>query len=1309
MNTSSVALWLAEIPWGFSLAGRWTALLVLAWVVHGALGGRNPRWRVLLWRSAAVGLATIVLLTAAPPFVTWRLPRAESVIVQQASWKSDVPLSHSLPVLLERPAPFADRQTTAEPHRRLESAERSSGGTAVALSKAAMTAPSLGSCLLAIWLLGAAVMAVRLGLCVWRVSRIVRRSRAVPPRVIEECRAVAATLGCRQAVRVVQTAEVPAPCLTGLFQPWLLLPEANCEETDRADLRSILAHELAHAGRHDLVWNVVIYLVSILLWFHPLAWRLRAAHLAACDAVCDALAADLVGDVALYGRTLARLALQVVGPTPVPGVAMARTPDVFLRIEAVQRRVYSSSLSSRFVIPTLFIGAVFVILIGGFGITRAKQPATPKEAQVKPIVANAIPNDASKSTAIGPLALRVLSARTGEPLEGVSVSFELQAEGKPRRKETVTTGKDGTTAIEWPAGITIHSLMLDVKKPGYVAMLYRWSDSRHAISLPESQEVRLELGLPISGVVQDEAGMPIAGASVTARSTAAVMEEPHYSFALGTTKTDEQGRWRIDDAPANLSPVSLHVSHPDYLSQPGSSSIAREQITVLTQGATVKGRVVDGSGKPVKGAQVDVGPTWGESRPVATDELGEYTLRNRAAGSQIVTAQAEGFAPEFREVNVPNRGEVEAPVIRLGTASTLRARVVDRAGTPVAGAYFGADTWRGHRWSLRVRIQTDAAGRITWTSAPSDAVLFDIFKDGYMRKRLLPLIASDREHVVTLDPELVISGTVTDATTGQPVPRFRVIQGREQVEGRQGLWWSHNDELECTGGRYSIRFDFPMKAQYVRIEASGFEPADSRAFRPDEGAQVQDFALKPASGVSGVLQFPDGRPAAGVRVALGTQEEQIILEEGLLWPRANVQIAITGPDGRFTFPKRSGQFLLVAADKAGFADASREDFEKTGKLVLQPWGRIEGEVWVGRKPAAHQQVSFTTRIPMGGTGIFAFGSGGHTASDEQGRFVFERVIAGPVAVSRDVMTMLPSGANNRTWCWQDAGEVQPGGTVKVIVGAKGRTVVGRVVLEGTPDDPVDWRRNQPVELQPTRAARMEATRQWNTFAANLDETGRFRIEDVVPGTYELNVPVDWPLESTPNGLPTTIGDGTATVTIPDGAENSPVDIGDVKARLYLKVGRLAPDFNAPRLDGGQFRLSDTRGKLVLLDFWATWCQPCLAEMPAMKDIQQTFGGDLRFLLVGVSCDEAAQAPATYTKANALSWTHVFGGPVPWSARAAPAKDFENVGETYSIRGIPATFLIGPNGRILARDLRGPALKEAVGKALSDEKLFSAAK
>ncbi len=698
MNTSSVVSWFAELPWVYGLAGRWTALLILAWVAHLVLAKRDPRWRVLVWRSAAVGLATIVILTAAPPFVTWRLPPAESIAAQTRSAESVAPPANPVPVLSEKPAQVARLQASipARP-RRPESAKRSSGGPAVARWKAVMSWSNLGAGLLAIWLLGVAVMTLRLGLCVWRVSRIVGRSTAVPAPVVAECRAVADALGCRQDVRVVQTAEVPAPCLTGLFRPWLLLPEANCEETHRADLRAILAHEFAHARRHDLVWNMVLHFWSIVLWFHPLVWRIRAAHLAACDVVCDALAADLVGDVASYGRTLARLALQVSGPAPVPGLAMAGTPDVFLRIEALERRVFRGALTWRMIAPALLALSVIVILIGGLGIKGAEQspaqkdqPPARKATEAELFVANAAPeNSRAQPASSHRLSLRVLRAKPGEPLDGVSVSSEIRGEGEPR-KETVTTGKEGTASIEWPPGIAIHFLGLNLKKPGYVGLFLSWDDRDHAISLPESQEARLEPGVPIRGVVQDEAGKPIAQASVTPMAWPTAGGKTRFVYELGTAKTDEQGRWRIDDAPANVSGVSLRVRHPDYRPRPGQSDGGREWRTILAKGATVKGRVVDGSGKPVKGAKVETGGSEyrDERTPVATNELGEYTLRCCEPGSAIVTAQAEGFGPEFREVNVPNVGEVEAPVIRLGKASTLRVRVVDRAGKPVAGAYF---------------------------------------------------------------------------------------------------------------------------------------------------------------------------------------------------------------------------------------------------------------------------------------------------------------------------------------------------------------------------------------------------------------------------------------------------------------------------------------------------------------------------------------------------------------------------------------------------------------------------------------------
>jgi beta-lactamase regulating signal transducer with metallopeptidase domain/protocatechuate 3,4-dioxygenase beta subunit len=1114
---------------------------------------------VLVWRSAAVGLATIAILTAAPPIVTWRLPLAESIVVPMASSQSVIPVADRLPISSERLTQFDDLKTpTPATPRRSESAERSSGAPAVAIRNAAKARPSLGAILLAIWLLGVAVMALRPLLCVWRVSRIVRRSTGVPARVIEECRAVAIALGCRQDVRVVQTAEVPAPCLTGLFQPWLLLTEASCEETNRADLRAILSHELAHARRRDLVWNVVLHFWSVLLWLHPLVWRMREAHLAACDAVCDALAADLVGDVASYGRTLAKLALQVAGTAPVPGLAMARTPDVLLRIEALQCRVFHGALPRKLIAPALLALGAVVILIGGSGIKGSDQPPARMATEAELGIANAAADKgATQSASSHRLSLRVLSAKTGEPLDGVSVSSEIRGEGEPR-KQTVSTGKEGTASIEWPPGITVRFVGLDVKKPGYVKLSLYWDDRNHAISLPESHEARLEPGVPIRGVVEDEVGKPIAQACVTAMAWPTAGEERQYVYELGTAKTDEQGHWRIDDAPANVSGVGLHVRHPDYRRGPGQSQGGRESRTILSKASTVKGRVVDGSGKPVKGAKVDTGGIEyrDERTPVATNELGEYTLRGCEPGATIVTAQAEGFGPEFREINVPNGGEAEAPAIRLGKPSTLRVKVVDRAGKPVAGVYLQITAWRGHQSLLRIgaqsevpwrstwNAQTDAAGRFTWTGAPSDPMLVAIFRDGYQRMDPVSLTASQKEHVVTLGPGLVISGAVTDAVTGKPVPRFRVIQGLE-LEGRQDITWWRMGAVKYTGGRYSMKFDHERKVSYMRIEAPGYEPAESRAFRSDEGAMIQDLRLKPAAGISGVVLLPDGRPAAGVPVVLGTDENRAFVRDGVFQRNSHAEGITTGTDGRLMVPRRADPFLVVVAADAGFADATSDEFAKTGKIVLQPWGRIEGEVRIGRKPAAYQSVVYLPDLPSnGGDADRMWSYDYHFTADSQGRFAIDRVIPGRGHLARVLMTL------RGDWCGQMPVEVKPGQTTQVRLGGKGRAVIGRVVLDGTPREPVDWRSNDGAVLELPRAERRKATTPWITFASKFDPDGRFRIEDVAPGTYELKFPVNLPSDRRTWGTPRAMmGQATLPVTVPEGPEDQPIDVGDVKVRV----------------------------------------------------------------------------------------------------------------------------------------------------------------
>ena len=139
---------------------------------------------------------------------------------------------------------------------------------------------------------------------------------------------------------------------------------------------------------------------------------------------------------------------------------------------------------------------------------------------------------------------------------------------------------------------------------------------------------------------------------------------------------------------------------------------------------------------------------------------------------------------------------------------------------------------------------------------------------------------------------------------------------------------------------------------------------------------------------------------------------------------------------------------------------------------------------------------------------------------------------------------------------------------------------------------------------------------------------------------------------------------------PPGQPDVPLDLGTIRAGLYetIKAGDKAPDFAVPRIAGkgrgDQIRLSDYQGKLVLLDFWASWCGPCLAEMPAIREIQKTFGGESRFQLIGLSCDETTEAAERCIKENGLVWTHGYAG------------DFHtgmNTGIAYKLRQIPATF------------------------------------
>nr|WP_121272295.1 TlpA disulfide reductase family protein [Pedobacter schmidteae] len=138
----------------------------------------------------------------------------------------------------------------------------------------------------------------------------------------------------------------------------------------------------------------------------------------------------------------------------------------------------------------------------------------------------------------------------------------------------------------------------------------------------------------------------------------------------------------------------------------------------------------------------------------------------------------------------------------------------------------------------------------------------------------------------------------------------------------------------------------------------------------------------------------------------------------------------------------------------------------------------------------------------------------------------------------------------------------------------------------------------------------------------------------------------------------------------------------------VQIGQQAPEFTINSVDGKPVKLADFKGKYVMLDFWASWCMPCRQENPNVVKAFNAYK-DKNFTVFGISLDKDPVAWKNAIAADKLTWAH-----------ASDLKDFESpTARLYAIEAIPSSFIVDPNGKIIAKNLRGEELEAFLNKTL----------
>jgi thiol-disulfide isomerase/thioredoxin len=696
----------------------------------------------------------------------------------------------------------------------------------------------------------------------------------------------------------------------------------------------------------------------------------------------------------------------------------------------------------------------------------------------------------------------------------------------------------------------------------------------------------------------------------------------------------------------------------------------------------VRGVVVDSQGLAIRRAELRSNPSL-ETPPLATtDEMGKFSFRVPKQTKLHLLTLGPGSSPALQKIEADDNLELK---IQLQPSLGLRLKLVDAKGIPVPGVRVSGDDWRD--FAIIHHMTSNEEGRVSWSEAPNDSMEFLITKEGFSPKYNLKLKAQPEEQTVVLSRIVELLIQAHDLHTNESIPEFTAVPVLKPRADAERLCYRHN-AVNTRNGEVTMKLhDSDSQTCQIRIETKGYAAAYCPEFEIVDAPAKVVVKLQRSDALRGRIVDTDGKPIPGAKVSLANATQPFTLRQ----PDHNYTID-TNEAGEFSFSKEVGDYTILAQHELGFALKHCHDRNSPGTIQLQPWATINGKISQGDSAISDHLVSLFD-LDLEEQGLPRIDLQQFARSDQQGFFAIERVPRGNYALQA-VHSIFKSDKLKSTESMPLALEAGEHGNCDL--GTNGSIVRGKIQAAKHAERKsfaYRWSLNYLVSLNesvpPTipnfnspaiwstseGAAHLKSYRHWQF---KLDDDGSYEIHGVPSGKYRMYVNLfDTPQDGC---LTAPIAIQAIDVLVPQLQETVALPTVEMEVSDLLAVGDVVPDFEYIRLDGTSARLHDLRGKMVLIQLWATWCGPCIAEFPEVHQFAQSATGK-RCVILGLNVDgPERKIDSLLDKFNA-----------DWPQGRLPSGLDSSVLRQLSVSSIPMHFVIDHDGKLL---FAGRDFKEA---------------